>query len=281
MPKRLIYTCLITTAILYSCQSGSTEEATTAPEAMQQAEVQPLSFRSQTVSRRSSYCGQSPEACAEATITYLEAFGGSEELRQRINKFLEQNIMRLLLDYNPDADTSAVGKKAAVTVAEAFVKAQEDFVREMDEIPASAAWELQLEVQPLFQSDSVTTILSSYYAYAGGAHPNSYISLQSFEMEGKKLRPADIVTDTLQLKQMVEQEFRRVREIPTGQHLSEAGLFLEDNQLPLPQEMGLTAQGLSLYYNAYEIGPYAFGATDLLLPYPQLHGLLRSKYRPR
>ncbi len=249
-------------------------------EAQEQTAEQPLSFRSKTVTRKSSYCGQGPSACAEATITYLEAVGGNDALRQSINRYIQQKLLNLQLDMHPDADTTPGSTNAAQTVAAAFVKQQEDFLKDMEEIPASAAWALEVEVSAIYQSPAVTTLAMRSYTYAGGAHPNSYLSLQSFGSNGQKLNLADLVRDTVQLQQLVEQEFRRTRELNANVSFADAGLFLDSNALPLPQQAGLTPQGLRLYYNAYEIGPYAFGATDLVLPYQQLQGLLQPKYSP-
>ncbi|WP_266205854.1 DUF3298 and DUF4163 domain-containing protein [Pontibacter kalidii] len=281
MLKHTIYTVALATAILSlsGCQSGHSEEAATTTQ--EQPGKHPLSFRSQTVTRKSSYCGQGPSACAEATITYVEAMGGPETLRQSINRFIQRRILSLQLDMNPEADTTATNANAAERVAAAFVKQQEDFIIEMQEIPASAAWELQVEMAPVYQAPTVTTLAMTSYTYAGGAHPNSFLGLQSFDSEGRQLRIADMVADTAQLQRLVEKEFRRARSTVGDKPFAEAGLFIEGDALPLPQQAGLTPQGLRLYYNAYEIGPYAFGPTDLLLTYQQLGDLLRDKYKPR
>ncbi|OKL40511.1 DUF3298 and DUF4163 domain-containing protein [Pontibacter flavimaris] len=280
MLKPTFYTLALAAAILTGCQSSAGEEAATRTHVQEQTAEQPLSFRSQTITRKSSYCSQGPEACAEATITYLEAMGGNEALRQSINQYVRQQILNLQLDNNPDADTTATDQLAAARVAEAFVKQQEDFLIAMEEIPASAAWWLKVKVMAAYQSSAVTTLTVSSSTYAGGAHPNTYLSLQSFGSNGQKLRLADLVLDTVQLQQLVEQEFRRIRDLEVGMPLVEAGLFVEGNALPLPRQAGLTPEGLRLYYNAYEVGPYVFGATDILLTYQQLDDLLRDKYKP-
>ncbi|MCX2739074.1 DUF3298 and DUF4163 domain-containing protein [Pontibacter anaerobius] len=279
MLKHTFYTFAFAASILYSCQQNSPKEADAKVES-QPPQKEALSFRTETVTRKSSYCAQDPKACAVATITFLNVVGGNGPLRQSIRKYISDQILSLQLDTNPEADTAVTGAIPAVTVAEAFIKQQEDFIIEMKEIPASAAWELQVLVSPVYQSPAVTTLAIKTYTYAGGAHPNSYLSLQSFDSSGRQLRINDIVTDTTHFQQLVEQEFRRTRSTVGDKPLAEAGLFLEGNTLPLPRQAGLTPQGLRLYYNAYEIGPYAFGPTDLLLTYQELGPLLRSKYKP-
>lgn len=44
--------------------------------------------------------------------------------------------------------------------------------------------------------------------------------------------------------------------------------------------VALTDQGLVVKYQPYEIAPYAWGQPELLIPYPQLQGILRPSFLP-
>lgn len=44
--------------------------------------------------------------------------------------------------------------------------------------------------------------------------------------------------------------------------------------------VAITDQGLLVKYQSYEIAPYAWGQPELLIPYPQLQGILRPAYLP-
>ncbi|WP_322998273.1 RsiV family protein [Castellaniella sp.] len=44
--------------------------------------------------------------------------------------------------------------------------------------------------------------------------------------------------------------------------------------------VGLTDQGIVVKYQPYEIAPYAWGQPELLIPYPQLQGILRPAFLP-
>lgn len=44
--------------------------------------------------------------------------------------------------------------------------------------------------------------------------------------------------------------------------------------------VALTDQGVVVKYQPYEIAPYAWGQPELLIPYPQLHGILRPAFLP-
>lgn len=42
----------------------------------------------------------------------------------------------------------------------------------------------------------------------------------------------------------------------------------------------LTDQGIVVKYNSYELAPYSYGQPELIIPYAQLHGILRVDYMP-
>ncbi|MER1940900.1 RsiV family protein [Castellaniella sp. FW104-16D08] len=44
--------------------------------------------------------------------------------------------------------------------------------------------------------------------------------------------------------------------------------------------VGLTDQGLLVKYQPYEIAPYAWGQPEIMISYPQLRGILKSRYLP-
>jgi len=50
--------------------------------------------------------------------------------------------------------------------------------------------------------------------------------------------------------------------------------MFEDNQFQLPQNMGLTPQGMVLHYNPYEAASYADGALVLEFPHEAVRPFL-------
>ena len=265
---------------LASCSQLTDKNQDTALAATQEAALQ---FKTQLMERSSPGCATDSTMCAKVSINYPEAVGGKTALRDSINDFVQERLRKLALDFNPDASTTG-GSNAAEFLATFFLSQHEQLTEDFADsvqIPASVArWELEVKGEPLLNSGKATSLQLQVYYYTGGAHPNYYRVLQSFGADGEKLAVSGMVTDTLALMQLAEQEFRKVKEVVGDKPLAEAGLFIEGDLLPLPQNVALTPDGLLLYYNPYEIGPWAFGDTEVLLRYEQLAPLLHPKYKP-
>lgn len=272
MKKENLFALVFALMSLTACNTN--ERQTT--EATQP--TQELTFRSESISRQSENCAQRPDACGSVSIAYIVATGGPEELRNNLNSTLQKHLLALLLDNNPDADTTA-RSNAAEIVATTFIEQYETYAKEeTSEIPRP--WDLKVEVKPIYQTQKVITIRTDTYSYTGGAHGLSVVSLRSFDQTGQQISLQQMLTDTTQLKKLAEQEIRKLREIPATQTLQEGGFFIEGNDLPLPQNAALTHKGLLLYYNPYEIASYADGPTEMLFTYQQLGEILKPAYRP-
>ncbi|QCR23157.1 DUF3298 and DUF4163 domain-containing protein [Pontibacter sp. SGAir0037] len=270
---------LLSACSLWSCQSQQEQASAVATERLQ--------FRVENLQRTSDDCSPDSSTCARLHITYPVATAGPAALRQSINHYVQQRLQLMRYDFGPDADTSATSyTDAAEKLANLFFEERQRYKESTQQMPDPPhpglyGWELQVKGQPLYVSARVVSLLFDNFTYLGGAHGNPTRILQSFDSTGHLLSLPEMVNDTVKLQALAEQQFRQVRKEMVGDMpLSEAGLFITGNTLPLPQNYALTAEGLQLYYNPYEIGPYAMGATELLLPYNFLKGLLRPAYFP-
>lgn len=282
----LLKSTITALAVLCLCGCGQQQENNADTPAATQTETAPapLQFDMKTVQRTSGDCAPDSSTCANVTIVYPVAVAGPKVLQQSINRYVEQRLQSMKLDFNPDADTTATGN-AAEALTDFFLKQRQHFVEDIKTMPdmpaALAGWALQVKGKPIYTSPGVTSLRFDIFYNTGGAHPNAYNVFQSFDSTGRQLTLPQMVTDTTRLRSLTEKEFRKVRHIAGDKTLADAGLFVSDNQLPLPQNAALTGQGLLLYYNPYEIGPWAFGSTELLLPYAQLQDLLKPAYRQK
>lgn len=235
------------------------------------------SFQTQTLQRQSERC--SGDSCARISIQTVVAQGGPAPLRDSLNQYVHTYLLRQQLTTNPDADIHRPGN-AAELVAAQFLKEYATFQQENEGRGASLGWELTIASQPIYQTGAFVSLRLNSTGYLGGAHGFNVTTLQSFDSTGRALRLREMVTDTVQLRKLTEREFRRVRQLPNTS-FEEQGFFTQGQGLPFTENVALTAQGLLMYYNAYEVNAYAFGPTELLLPYAQLQGLLKSAYLPR
>ena len=141
-------------------------------------------------------------------------------------------------------------------------------------------WELECYSKILHSSNQLFAIAMDSYRFMGGAHPNSYRSIYNLDLRsGALLQIEDIVLDEKAFRIAAEQQFRIAQGLDDGISFQEAGFFMEE--FKASTQFALTENGLLLYYNTYEIAPYAAGPTEILIPYEQLAGILNPIYYPK
>ncbi|QHL88007.1 DUF4163 domain-containing protein [Nibribacter ruber] len=279
MKKYLSAFLMLLGGLAFSCQSLSNESGV-APEVSATAgaeEAGELTFISQRVNRPEKPCPQ--DSCAEVKLQYLVAKGEPAALRDSLNRYMQRYLLGLQLMNNPDASLTP-REDAAVLVADQFMEQQAKFRKDFPDAAVRAGWYLTVSSKPLHQTDSLVSLQIKHEGYSGGAHGYAMTTLQTFDNTGHALKITELVTDTVQLRKLVEQEFRKVRKLPATSFRRQ-GFYTQRGRLPFPQNAALTLEGLLLYYNAYEVNAYAFGPTQLVLPYAQLQTLLKPAYLPR
>ena len=110
-----------------------------------------------------------------------------------------------------------------------------------------------------------------HYAFMGGAHPNSFTSYHAFDLAtGEEIDQRIFVTDSLLLLNIVEKRCREKQKITAQANLEKEGYFLVEGKFFLPQNYVFVKEGMRVYYNAYEIAPYSYGAIEFTIPYDEL-----------
>lgn len=135
--------------------------------------------------------------------------------------------------------------------------------------------------------DSIAFSMTTYFSsYTGGAHPNNVQEAFNFSLEdGDRLSLAEILrpkgTDALEFMIL-----ERLQEKADG-----FGLFPEYESVVTErfQEDALYGQtdfwyfsntGLVVFFNPYDISPYAAGVVKIEFPYENLEGILKPEYFP-
>lgn len=130
------------------------------------------------------------------------------------------------------------------------------------------AWLVEINSDILFQQEKYISIASTIFSYTGGAHPNNDQLYRSYNLKtGERITLDDILLAgyASALNNAAEIEFRMQKEIPPSESLKSAGYWLEDKEFEVNDNFAIINQSLMFYYNPYEIGPYALGATELEL----------------
>ncbi|MDO4293799.1 MAG: DUF3298 and DUF4163 domain-containing protein [Eubacteriales bacterium] len=136
--------------------------------------------------------------------------------------------------------------------------------------------------------DRIFSYLRSSYSYTGGAHPNTYLSGYTFDTaSGNQLRLTDIAADYDGLYEyvcsMLETYARNpdypffdgyedtVREVFYGASASDDAENTNPDAATVQWFMDDT--GVTILFNAYDLGPYAMGAVAVPVPFAQQSAL--------
>jgi len=104
--------------------------------------------------------------------------------------------------------------------------------------------------------------------YIGGAHGFPSMKYYVLDLDSlKQVTIHDLFEDYQdeRIKAVVYDELRNYGNLAKGQPLSQGG-FLSDEP-ELTENFYVTEQGLGLYWNRYEIAPYAMGSIDIVVPW--------------
>ena len=135
--------------------------------------------------------------------------------------------------------------------------------------------------------DAVVSLIALSSLYSGGSHPNSVQVAYNMDISGQRLlRLEDVITEDAapELARMVlaavDEKFTM---IDGGNGLFEdyadiiATSMVYGNMTPY---WYFNDKGLVIFYNQYELGPYAVGIIKAELPYADLEGILLPDYFP-
>lgn len=263
--KMLQTVCFLFLSIIaLSCKNGKQPE--------NQRDNAPLVFEERIFNMESSTCKTDSTRCAYVEITYPVAIQGNPETMSAINdtimKYIRQSVG--IFAESPEDVPASLEDAAAGFIGEyeAFMASEPEF---------ATGWAVETNGKILYQSPEIASIEIATYSYAGGAHPNTYVSLLNFESTtGKKLELTDLVTDIEKLKPLAESKFREARELSPTADLSEEGYFWGEG-FALPANVAVTNEGLYFYYNPYEAAAYALGPTDFVISYEELKGIWKER----
>lgn len=180
-----------------------------------------------------------------------------------------------------DFAISPTGEKKSADMeafANNFFSDYQNFRKEFPKAPQF--WSVERIVEVLAETPKLLSISQDESTFMGGAHPNSSRTLVSLNpATGAPYALKDLLAGDFQAKlnELGEKAFHIVREIPTGQSLEAAGFDFGGGPFRLNDNFAATPEGLLFFFNSYEIGPYVMGPTEVLIPYAQLKGMMRSR----
>ena len=191
---------------------------------------------------------------------------GDTPLSKIINAKIETHIANQL-NFNED-DTDSIILSDVVKKFDAEYKT---FKNDFEE--NALIWEAMFDGEVTYQSSEIISIAITSYLNTGGAHGNMNVVFLNFDANtGNLLGFSDIVSNKTAFEDIAKTHFKVATQIvdDTGY-----GDYFFDENFHLPSNIGFNDEGLTLFYNVYEIASYAIGITDFTIPYNEISDYLK------
>ena len=178
--------------------------------------------------------------------------------------------------------TANYGDEESYPSVEALMQAFIDEYRRLKEDQPSYehAWFLERKAFVLHNTSEILSMSLSEHSFTGCAHGMATVTFSNLDPRtGESIPLSDVLVDDYEAKllPLAQALFREVRSIEDGMSLTDAGFaFFENGVFALTDNFAIGEDALTFYYNAYEVAPYALGATEIVLSYDELNGLLRK-----
>jgi hypothetical protein len=157
-----------------------------------------------------------------------------------------------------------------------FMREYRDFKADFPDSPL--VWFAERKVAVRHLSPRWLTLRSEELTFIGGAHSNTWIVLSNFRpATGEEIHLEDLIRDDSfdRMTALAEEKFRTAREIGPDDPLEAAGFWFEDGRFLLNDNFSIGVDGLTFYFNRYEIAPFVLGPTEISLPWSEIEALLR------
>ncbi len=217
-------------------------------------------------------CNREGQPCLEVIVNYPQFKGDNNAITKSINQVIKQQVINVLGNYRFSENPNPKLPDLETVVQELFL----DFNQQIEPNSVLANhWMIEINGKQASATPRTITMSISEYSYLGGAHPNSRQTYLNFNKKtGQLIQIEDFIANKESLLNLAEQKFREAYNLTPTQDLTAAGLF--ENQLVLPQNFAITQEGLRLFYNTYEIGPYAAGTYEFNIPWTSLENVLKE-----
>lgn len=186
--------------------------------------------------------------CSSVNYTDLQILGDDKEVIRKIKSQIEE--LSLLHDEKNYTNPEQYCREIADTAA------------------LSGMIDLFLDISVMDTFDKFISINIGINEFAGGAHPNYYGTVKNFDlMSGNSLGLFQVIDKSFQksFQKLLYVKFKKAYGLET--------LFapeVKPDEFPIPENFILGNQGMTVFYNPYDITPYAVGMPELSLSFTEI-----------
>ncbi len=199
-------------------------------------------------------CDPEEENCTFISIKVPWAMG-KDTRSNLMNSHIEDHVIKMI-DYQDYEDLESLE-----SLAQTFIDDYEISAKEFPEY--NIPWEAYVEGKITYQSEKLISIQFDVALFTGGAHGYTSVTYLNFNPEtGRLVSNEELFSQDF--KDFAEVRFRKKNDIPENESINSTGLFFEDDEFQLPQNIGLHPNKVVLIYNSYEIASYSEGNIQLV-----------------
>jgi len=228
---------------------------------------QPITFVLKTIAESDPEGCKPPDSVCVSFAVSFPVFSGSDSAASRT---LAAVIDTALMQDDKDAHG-----KSMQTQANDFLRQYQEFRKAMPGL--SEPWFYKGKLTPQVVGDSLISITIQEEYYTGGAHGvNSVRFINIQPHTGARVTLGEVLKPGYEavLTSAGEKVFRQDHKLAPTESLLEHSFEFPDDKFKLPANYGFSPEGIIFYYNSYEIGSYAAGPTQLVIPYSALADVL-------
>lgn len=255
--------------LLAACSSNTDQPSPSQPTTPPPADrVEALSYEVRTVEKKDPNCIETAAQCTYIRFVYPEVVGGPARAKDAINKA----VIDFLLQGAEESQQFDTIDKAM----DSFIANYRKFKNEFPDAPYN--YTDDREVKIAYQSSGILSLDFNHTWFTGGAHPNLSRTLASYDATtGEKFKLSELLIADykLRLDEFGEKRFREVRRLTADMNLSEAGFNFEGEKFTLNNNFYADKDGITFYFNPYEIAAYAAGPTEFTLSYSDIKLLIK------
>lgn len=211
------------------------------------------------------------EECAKVEIE-VPFFSGNNSSFDVINDAVLQQVSSLI-SFAEKGEQFENYDALMQNFIQSYEKIKTDFPNEP--IP----WEAEIEADAYRLDEQLVNITYDFYTFTGGAHGSYGKISQFYDMEtGKQVAVKQLFVNYSGFEKKVKDKFYTVYQLDENDSLEEKGFLFEDNRFYLTDNIMFTDDKVIVYYNPYEIAPYANGATELKFNFDEVKPYLNPLY---
>ncbi len=208
--------------------------------------------------------------CVEIKIKTLELISASMP-------GVKDSVQRKIDNFILSAAVGETGYNSIEELTDSLVENYKTIRKEIPEMRVGYGLERNIKVET--DTLGIFTMEFFEYTFFGGAHPNSSTTYSNINLaDGKEITLDELFIEGFEneINKIGEQVFRQQKELKSDEDLNEAGFWFEENKFGLNKNFAITADGIKFFFNSYEIAPYGFGTTEIIINYSDLTSIIKK-----